>query len=527
LLRFLSKERTSLKNRSPESMRRTLALVAVMATMVAVLVPRTFAQSELPWQAREELKKFPPNAESVIRQLFALNWLPQPEWRMHVADLPHGETVDLDDSTWETVKTPSQGPMDAVWYRAWIEVPKSVNGFDISGARVFFEFNVDADGLGPMIVYFNGRRVAMGEDLEPIVLFDAAKPGDRVLVAVKVTRSIEPKRFEGARLRLEIRTEGYAPDLLWREIFAVGEMASALGPDAAAAKRQIEAASDAVDFGALHRGDQPAFDRSLVKAHAALAELNGPIKKLDAQLTGNAHIDAAWLWPWTETVDVVRRTFSTALQLMDEYPELHYAQSAAQYSEWMEQKYPPLFQQTVDRAKQNRWELVGGMWVEPDLNMPDGESQVRQLLVGKRYFWQKYGVDVRIGWNPDSFGYNWQLPQIYKKSGVDYFVTQKMSWNETNKLPLTLFWWQAPDGSRVLTYFPTGYGGSLEPVGLAYDLGRAGSQNPGMTEVLHLFGEGDHGGGPTRDMLDAGIRWASKPEATFPKMNFGSAQDFF
>jgi alpha-mannosidase len=495
---------------------------------MVLFAPALPAQSEFPQEAKEELtKKLPAGAQTVVQQLFALGSLPQPQWRIHPADMPHGEAVDLDDSTWEAVKTPSQGPTSAVWYRAWIEVPKSVNGYDITGAEIFFNFNVYADGLGPMIVYFNGRRVAMGEDLEPIALFDAARTGEKVLVAVKLTRSIEPKHFDGAELRIEPRSAASSPEMLWQEIFSAGEVASALGSHAADAQRQIEAASAAVDLEALHHGDQQAFDRSLAKAHTALAQLNEPIKKLSVQLTGNSHIDAAWLWPSTETVDVVRRTFGTALQLMDEYPQLHYAQSGAQYSEWMEQKYPPLFQQTVDRAKENRWELVGGMWVEPDLNMPDGESLVRQLLVGKRYFRQKYGVDVRIGWNPDSFGYNWQLPQIYKKSGIDYFVTQKMSWNETNQLPLTLFWWQSPDGSRVLTYFPLGYGGSIEPVRLAYDLGRANSHNPGLTEVMNLFGEGDHGGGPTRDMLDRGIRWASNPDLVFPRMNFGSAQGFF
>ena len=116
---------------------------------------------------------------------------------------------------------------------------------------------------------------------------------------------------------------------------------------------------------------------------------------------------------------------------MDEYPQYTYTQSAAAYSAWIADKYPDEHKQIQDRVKQGRWEMVGGMWVEPDLNMPDGESLVRQLLVGKRYFKDKFGVDVRIGWNPDSFGYTWQLPQIYKKSGVDYFVTQKMAWNDT------------------------------------------------------------------------------------------------
>ena len=120
------------------------------------------------------------------------------------------------------------------------------------------------------------------------------------------------------------------------------------------------------------------------------------------------------------------------------------------------------------------------MWVEPDLNMPDGESLVRQLLIGKRTYKDLYGVDVRIGWNPDSFGYNWQLPQIYKKSGVDYFVTQKMAWNDTNKLPFKLFWWESPDGSKVLTYFPHDYANdNLNPVRLSADLATAQQQAPG------------------------------------------------
>ena len=139
---------------------------------------------------------------------------------------------------------------------------------------------------------------------------------------------------------------------------------------------------------------------------------------------------------------------------MSEYPAYTFSQSAAQYSAWMADKYPVLNNQIAQRVKEGRWEIVGGMWVEPDLNMPDGESQVRQLLVGQAEFQKLYGVTAKIGWNPDSFGYNWQLPQIYKRSGIDYFVTQKMHWNDTNQLPLKLFWWQSPDGSKVLTYFP-------------------------------------------------------------------------
>ena len=230
----------------------------------------------------------------------------------------------------------------------------------------------------------------------------------------------------------------------------------------------LNGAIGAVDLKALDAHDQnDKFDASLKAAHSKLEALLPLLQPATFHLTGNSHIDAAWLWPWTETVDVVKRTFGTALQLMYEYPEYTYTQSAAAYNEWMAQKYPDMNAEIKQRIKEGRWEIVGGMWVEPDLNMPDGESLVRQLLVGKRWYKQAYGVDVRIGWNPDSFGYTWQLPQIYKKSGVDYFVTQKMTWNDTNQLPFKLFWWESPDGSKVLAYFPHDYGNRQSEPGAA------------------------------------------------------------
>jgi alpha-mannosidase len=233
----------------------------------------------------------------------------------------------------------------------------------------------------------------------------------------------------------------------------------------------------------------------------------------------------AWLWPWTETVEVVRNTFGTVLQLMRQYPGFIYAQSAAQDYVWMEEKYPDLFKEIQQRVKEGRWEIVGGMWVEPDLNMPSGESLVRQILVGKRYFQQKFGVDVRIGWNPDSFGYNWQLPQIYKRSGLDYFVTQKMSWNDTTKIPYKLFWWESPDGSRLLTYFPHDYVNQIQPQRISEDVAEYVPKT-GLPEILHLYGIGDHGGGPTRAMLDTAGRWQNG-QNIFPQLTFGTAQSFF
>ena len=467
-----------------------------------------------------------PLLDTVTSQLRSLTHLSADEWRYHVGDLPHGEAVELDDSGWTVVKNKSHAPEDAVWYRRWIVVPATLNGYDLTGTKLWFRFAASANGAVPEIIYFNERRVAMGEDLEPIILLDPVKPGDKILVAVKLLQTVDKKRFDEALVRVEFANSRPSPLDLLQEIETSTALLPSLGGKSQAVADRVTQAAQQVDLNALANAKQQVFDASLEKAHSLLLQVKPDLQGTSVRLTGNAHIDAAWLWPWTETVDVVRHTFSTALQLMHEYPQYTYTQSAAAYNQWMEEKYPSVHQEIVERVKEGRWEMVGGMWVEPDLNMPDGESLVRQLLVGKRYFKQKFGVDVRIGWNPDSFGYNWQLPQIYKKSGIDYFVTQKMAWNDTNKLPLKLFWWQAPDGSRVLTYFPHDYVNEIEPGPIAKDVAIARQLNPGVPEMMHLYGVGDHGGGPTRSMLDSGLHW-TQADRVAPEMKFSTAQNFF
>jgi len=470
---------------------------------------------------------FSPDEAKVLARLASFHMLPAEEWRFHSGDVAHGESPTLDDSAWETVKTKSKAGKEAVWYRRWIEVPKTLNGYDLRGANISFMFEDFANGPVTEIVYFNGRRVAMGEDLEPVEIFDHAKPGDKVLVAVKVLASVDDKTFNSVQMKVSFAEGRPNPEDLRQEFVVAAADVPSLAPGSAAQKDTLLKAVSEVDLAALDRGDQKAFDASLEKAQATLVALRPLLQTSTLHLTGNSHIDVAWLWPWTETVDVVKRTFGTAAQLMREYPSYTYTQSAAQYSEWMADKYPEMNAEIKQRVQEGRWELVGGMWLEPDLNMPDGESLVRQLLVGQATFEKLYGKRTRIGWNPDSFGYNWQLPQIYKRSGIDYFVTQKMFWNDTNKLPLKLFWWESPDGSKVLTYFPHDYAnGNLDPTRLGKDLAQARQFSPGMMQMMDLYGIGDHGGGPTRAMLDEGLHWM-EPGKVIPKEEFGTAQSYF
>ncbi len=506
---------------------RLVCVAAFAAT--ALLTGRALAQSAA--EASKIAANLPVSAQAVIDRLSSLRELSDGTWKMQAGNVAHGEAVNLDEGTWQPFST-GTAPKDAVWFRQTYDVPATLNGYDLTGARIWFQFHAMANGPVPEIVYFDGRRVAMGDDLEPIVLFDHAKPGDTVSVAIKLLHTVDEKHVEGATLKIDFPEGRPSPEDLRKEFLSAALLVPALAPSDPSQMATLSDAIQTVDMAALDAHDQAKFDESLKAAHAKLEALAPLLRQVTFHLTGNSHIDAAWLWPWTETVDVVRRTFGTALQLMDEYPNYTFTQSAAAYNEWMAEKYPAMNAEIAKRIEEGRWEIVGGMWVEPDLNMPGGESLVRQLLVGKRWYEQAYGVDVRIGWNPDSFGYTWQLPQIYKKSGIDYFVTQKMAWNDTNQLPFKLFWWESPDGSKVLTYFPHDYGNQdLNPVRLARDYAIAQKEAPGLPGIMDLYGVGDHGGGPTRAILDQGEHWMERTPNdgghVTPKYEFGTAQSYF
>ena len=504
-----------------------IGLWSMAICLLLVLSGHVPAMAQSAEQADQIVKSLNSNTKAVVSRLTDLDSLPADEWRFHAGDLAHGESPGLDDSSWQTAKARAEGSEEAEWFRRWIEVPETLHGYDLTGTRIWFYFSAGANGPMPEIIYFNGRRVALGDDLEPIVLFDKAKPGEKVLVAVKLLHTVDKKTFLGASLKIDFAENRPNPEDLRLELLSAALLVPSVSKDVQADTSTLEKAAGTVDLSALDAKDQSKFDASLKQAQSTLEALKPMLQQYTFHLTGNSHIDAAWLWPWTETVDVVKRTFSTALQLMNEYPDYTYTQSAAQYNAWLADKYPQINDEIKKRIKEGRWEIVGGMWVEPDLNMPDGEAQVRSILVGKRWYQKEYGVDVRIGWNPDSFGYTWQLPQIYKRSGIDYFVTQKMTWNDTNQLPFKLFWWESPDGSKVLTYFPHDYANdNLNPVRLSYDLAQARERAPGLHEMMDLYGIGDHGGGPTRAILDEGVQWA-QPDKIVPEMKFGTAQSFF
>jgi alpha-mannosidase len=224
-----------------------------------------------------------------------------------------------------------------------------------------------------------------------------------------------------------------------------------------------------------------------------------------------------WLWLWPETVDVCIRTFTQALRFMNEFPDFHFSQSQASTYVAVEEAKPALLDEIRQRVKEGRWEITGGTWVEGDMNMASGESIVRQILYAKRYFREKFGVDVRICWEPDTFGHAWTVPQILKKAGIEYYYFCRCGKGQP------LFWWEGPDGSRVLAYNRGGYGDKITSA-----IGRASVEMDAklkVKEAMIVYGVGDHGGGPTRTDIENAIELQKRP--FFPTVRFSKVVDFF
>ena len=246
---------------------------------------------------------------------------------------------------------------------------------------------------------------------------------------------------------------------------------------------------------------------------------------------GNCHIDTCWLWPFAETKRKIARSWSNQCNLLDRYPEHRFACSQAQQFKWLEQLYPALYDRVKAKVKEGTFQPIGGSWVEHDTNMPSGESLVRQLLYGQRFFESHFGERCQTFWLPDTFGYSSQLPQVCRLAGMSRFFTQKLSWNNINNFPHTTFNWVSLDGSQVLCHMAPAETYTAE----AHfgDVKRSVTQHKSMDQdntSLLLFGKGDGGGGPTFQHLEKlrRCRGMSDKVGLLPRVKMGdSVEDFF
>lgn len=272
---------------------------------------------------------------------------------------------------------------------------------------------------------------------------------------------------------------------------------------------------------------------SIRAAHEALvATLRELQKRYPPQgeilMTGHAHIDLAWLWPYGETRRKVRRTFHTALALMEESRDFRFNQSTAAYYDQLERDDPAAFEAVKAKVKSGEWETIGGMWVEPDTNMPTGESLSRQILYGQRYFERTFGVRHTVCWLPDCFGFAGALPQLLRQGGIDNFFTIKVNWNETNKFPHDLFWWEGLDGSRVLAHTfanpNEGYNGIVRPSTYLHTWQNFKGKVR-HDQTLLAVGYGDGGGGVNPEMIRRAEQLRDFP--ALPQAKWGRVADFF
>lgn len=245
-------------------------------------------------------------------------------------------------------------------------------------------------------------------------------------------------------------------------------------------------------------------------------------------LTGHAHLDLAWLWPAEESRRKARRTFASVLGLMDRNPEFAFNQSSAQMYLWVEEDDPELFERVRERVAQGQWEPVGGSWVEPDCQLPGGESFVRQLLYGQRYFEEKFGRRSAVAWLPDTFGFSPAIPQLLRGAGIEDFFTYKLNWSETNRFPHDLFVWEGLGGSQVTAHTfdnpGTDYNGDVAPHDLL-GIWRNFMGKRRHPESLFSFGWGDGGGGPTEQMLENYARLKDFP--AMPRLRMSRVDEFF
>jgi alpha-mannosidase len=260
-----------------------------------------------------------------------------------------------------------------------------------------------------------------------------------------------------------------------------------------------------------------------------LAELyeqrNGTVAH-EIAAVGHAHIDTAWLWPLAETYRKTLRTFSTAVRYMDEYPAYRFACSQAQQYAWVKERNPDLWERIRAKVVAGQFVPAGGTWVEPDLNLPSGESLVRQLLHGQRFFEAEFGVRCNEFWSPDAFGYCGQLPQLVRGAGMTHFLTQKLSWNRFNRPDESTFVWQGDDGSEVLVHFPPDdtYNSAADVASLLKTANESKSLEHSHTSLL-VYGWGDGGGGPTREMLETLTR--ARDVQGLPRTRFATPDEFF
>jgi alpha-mannosidase len=455
---------------------------------------------------------------------------------------PGNERPDLDDSRWVEFRTSDRwGGRDTHYsFRTRISIPENFHG-----KTVVYRLETGREGqwdaTNPQFfIYVNGRLI-QGLDVNhrEIELASPAVAGDTYTIALNAYSGMNEGLDE---LRSQIAVLDKDVEKLYWNIKVPLDVAALLESEDKRKINILKYLDYAVNLLDLRKPFSDNYYRSVLAANEYLEEeFYGKYcteDEITAWCVGHTHIDVAWLWRLGQTREKAGRSFSTVLNLMEHYPEYIFMSSQPQLYQFVKEDYPEVYENICEKIREGRWEPEGAMWLEADCNLSSGESLVRQILFGTRFFEREFGVKNKILWLPDVFGYSAALPQILKKSGIEYFVTSKISWNEYNKMPYDTFLWVGLDGTAILTHFLTAcstnrkwlhshsttYNANLIPDEILGSWLRY-QQKSLSNEVLVSYGYGDGGGGPTKEMLE-NARRLEKGIPGCPRVRLGKALDF-
>ena len=427
----------------------------------------------------------------------------------------------------------------AIWLYQLITIPAHLQGYPLSGLTLRLALTWWADDAQ---IYVNGTLVQSGDLFEcftRICLSESATPGETIQIAIHL---VSPGHDNGALVRSHLTYE-LPPHYPTPEPSFIADELTVLATLEPDSQPEIESAIAQLNWDSLKTrltlavdqdsalqiwetlSEQPSlvpavihpFQQSLSELRRKLLPFSPKIKQRQIECVGHAHLDMAWLWPIEDTWVAAERTFKSILNLQENFPNLTYTHSSPALFNWVKNNRPALFQQIQAKVAAGSWSIDAGLWVEPEFNIISGESIARHILYGQRYCQEQFDKISKIAWLPDSFGFCWQLPQLLAQGGIETFATLKLSWNDTTEFPHKLFWWQSPDGSKVRALMLPPIGSDIDPVKMVTHA-KDWENHTNIPSSLWLPGLGDHGGGPTRDMLEKSQRWEKSP--FFPKLKF-------
>ena len=450
--------------------------------------------------------------------------IPIREYKMYEGKLENGERCSTEnwqnyeiDTSWDTLDSHR-------WLRTTITIPEEMDGKHVE-MQLISGREGQWDATNPQMLFYINQQLIQGVDVNhrEVTISTKAKSGDIYEIAMLIYSGSVPGDliFRSNLITIDDQVQKFYYD------FSVPVQSARVlkNSDEENCRRilkKLDVAANTVDlrkpYSETFYKALEAADELLVKEFYTTVDLASPV----VSAIGHTHIDIAWLWTVEQTREKVLRSFSTVLRLMEQYPDYKFMSSQPILYQFVKEQEPEMYEIIKKRVQEGRWEVDGAMWLEADCNLTGGESLVRQIIKGEKFFEEEFGISSKSLWLPDVFGYSAALPQILKRSGIPYFMTTKIAWNQYNQLPNDTFMWKGIDGSEVFVFMPTAcdfdktLGLNVSFTDTRNTTTYTGIINPNMTlgtfkrfqnrdlteDTIMLFGFGDGGGGPTKEMLE-------------------------